>query len=140
MSSSTASTTCHRTFTTTATPLPLPLRESDSFFHPPPLPICLFKSTMRIPKKPVSFCLSFFSPHLSHPFFPRITFLAPSYLLFSPKGKATPLGGLYLSSHCFLIFFFFFFLFLMISMIWFYKILNVYRCFFFLLEFEFEFG
>ncbi|KAJ9674720.1 hypothetical protein PVL29_023946 [Vitis rotundifolia] len=90
MSPPAASTTCHRTFTTTATP---PLPESDSFFHPPPLPICLFKSTMRIPKKPVSFCLSFFSPQLSNPFSPRIIFLTPSSLLVSPKGKATTPGG-----------------------------------------------
>ncbi|RVX15309.1 Cytosolic purine 5'-nucleotidase [Vitis vinifera] len=77
MSPPAASTTCHRTLTTTATP---PLPESDSFFHPPPLPICLFKSTMRIPKKPVSFCLSFFSSQLSHPFSPGLHF---SHLLLS---------------------------------------------------------
>ncbi|KAM1223634.1 hypothetical protein ACFX10_042476 [Malus domestica] len=42
--------------------------ESDSLLSSlpfPPLPKCLFKTTMRVPKKPVSFCLSLFSPDLS---------------------------------------------------------------------------
>lgn len=40
--------------------------ESDSVSLPPhPLPKCLFKSIMRIPKKPASFCLALFSPDLS---------------------------------------------------------------------------
>ncbi|XP_008220804.1 PREDICTED: 5'-nucleotidase domain-containing protein 4 [Prunus mume] len=40
--------------------------ESDSLSLPPhPLPKCLFKSIMRIPKKPASFCLALFSPDLS---------------------------------------------------------------------------
>ncbi|XP_040997506.1 5'-nucleotidase domain-containing protein 4-like isoform X1 [Juglans microcarpa x Juglans regia] len=43
------------------------LREPDSSPFSPPLPKCLFNSTMRIPKKPVSFCLSLFSPEFSTP-------------------------------------------------------------------------
>ncbi|ONI32664.1 hypothetical protein PRUPE_1G379000 [Prunus persica] len=40
--------------------------ESDSLsLTPHPLPKCLFKSIMRIPKKPASFCLALFSPDLS---------------------------------------------------------------------------
>ncbi|KAL6295707.1 hypothetical protein ACE6H2_003849 [Prunus campanulata] len=40
--------------------------ESDSLsLHPHRLPKCLFKSIMRIPKKPASFCLALFSPDLS---------------------------------------------------------------------------
>lgn len=93
MPSPSLSSTCHPTFTNTAlavTTTSIPLQASDSFLRP----ICLFKSTMRIPKKPVSFCLSFFSPPLSHSLSPRLTLLAPSSLLFPSKGKPASAGGL----------------------------------------------
>ncbi|KAK9271229.1 hypothetical protein L1049_026819 [Liquidambar formosana] len=70
MSPTSSSPTCNRTTATTITTTTT-LRASDSLY-PFPLAGCLFKSKMRIPKRPVSFCLSLFSPEFSNPFSSRI--------------------------------------------------------------------
>ncbi|XP_059637423.1 uncharacterized protein LOC132279459 isoform X2 [Cornus florida] len=59
--------TCNRTSTTTTTAAAALASVSDSV-SPPSIPLsitvtrCVFKSKMRLPKRPVSFCLSLFSP------------------------------------------------------------------------------
>ncbi|XP_021285109.1 5'-nucleotidase domain-containing protein 4 isoform X1 [Herrania umbratica] len=64
--------TCNRTFPNFSS------SESDSLSSTFPLnslalsPRCLFSSTMRIPKKPVAFCLSLFFPDFPAPFSSRI--------------------------------------------------------------------
>lgn len=72
MSPATSSPNCNRTTTISATTV----RASNSILRYPPflLTRCLFKSRMRIPKKPVSFCLSLFSPEFTHSFSSRVKF------------------------------------------------------------------
>ncbi|CAK9176365.1 unnamed protein product [Ilex paraguariensis] len=64
MSPTTKSPSCNpKSLTTNTTTLPIP--ESNSICQIPfyiIIPKCLFKPRMRIPKRPVSFCLSIFSP------------------------------------------------------------------------------
>ncbi|KDP38505.1 hypothetical protein JCGZ_04430 [Jatropha curcas] len=68
-----------RSTPTTSLPLPtcnrifLLVSDSSLFFHQQfTFPRCLYNSTMRVPKRPVSFCLSLFSPELSPTFSSRI--------------------------------------------------------------------